>query len=119
MSDIVHDKTTKFQTMAFNIFAIFGFLGSVVTIISFFGSSSASISATITPINIEVPKAVQLGVIERGNYDLESSLEEMKSKFCNPVAVDYDGTKSRNIFFDQGKCDDHKIFSDVILEISK
>lgn len=92
----------------FKIFAVIGFLSSIITIYVWFTSSAASLTTTTTQKQVEVPYALQLSQFKKESYDLEAAVSDLSQRYCNPVSVDFAGAKSRNFSYDQQKCDDQK-----------
>jgi len=102
------------QDLAFKIFAVVGFLSSIVTIGSWLSSTSASLSETVTPTTIEMPADLQFSKISSGPYDINSAISDLRDKYCNPVEADYTGNKSKNFFYSADKCDSSRSIFDSI-----
>lgn len=104
-TDIVTKEKGKVENLAFKIFAVVGFISSIVTLIGWFNSSSASLTMTATQQAIELPKSLELKGETGAASDLTTAAEDITQRYCNPVAVDYNGSKSRNFFYNQKTCD--------------
>jgi hypothetical protein len=115
-NEVRRDKP-NIQDLAFKIFAVVGFLSSIVTIISWINATHESLSATITQTSIETPTQLQISNLELTQYDAEAAFTDLNSKYCNPVAVDFAGSKSRNYHYSIDKCQASKKIFDSITKI--
>lgn len=104
-NELVAKEKGRVENLAFKIFAVVGFISSIVTLIGWFNSSSVALNMTVTEKSIELPKSLELRKQADASGDLTTASEDIAQKYCNPVSVDYNGTKSRNYFYDQKTCD--------------
>lgn len=113
-----HEKG-QIQELAFRIFALVGFLSSIVTIISWINSTQASLSAIITQNTVEMPADLQLSKLSSENYSIDNAISDLKDRYCNPVAVDYSGSKSRNYLYSAEKCEASRAIFESLLKAVK
>lgn len=118
MSELGGAEPKKIQDLAFKIFAIIGFLSSIISIWAWFSASSASLSAVVTQKSIEMPRSLQLSQYNNDMYSLNSAITDLQEKYCNPVSVDYNGTRSRNFSYNQSACDAQRGFFNTIQAIA-
>ena len=115
----VKREKARVQDVAFKIFAVVGFLSSIVTIISWFSSTQATLTATTTVTSLELPANLQFPKDSTSPYDLNSAVTDIENRYCNPATVDYNGTKSRNYDYNADKCSTSKVVFQKISEITK
>jgi hypothetical protein len=112
-------EKARVQDLAFKIFAVVGFLSSIVTIISWLGSTQASLTAVTTVTSLELPSDLQLSKLATSSYDITAAQDDLDNRYCNPVQVDFDGTKSKNYNFNSEKCSTSKAILGKINELVK
>lgn len=115
-TEIVTKEKGRVENLAFKIFAVVGFISSIVTLIGWFNSSSAALTMTVTEKAIELPKSLELKKQIDASGDLSTASEDITQKYCNPVSVDYNGSNSRNYFYNQKTCDAQ---SDILATIKQ
>ena len=118
MMETSRAEARRIQDIAFQLFAVIGFLSSIVTIIAWLTSSSASLTAVVTEKAIEVPEALQLSRFNSEKYNIGNAIDDLQQKYCNPVVVDYNGEKTKNYSYNQETCDSQKGFFSTIEKIS-
>ena len=88
-SDLVAKEKGRVENLAFKIFAVVGFVSSIVTLIGWFNSSSAALTMTVNEKTIELPKSLELKRQDSASVDIGTATDDMAQKYCNPVSVDY------------------------------
>lgn len=117
-SDLVAKEKGRVENLAFKIFAVVGFVSSIVTLIGWFNSSSAALTMTVNEKTIELPKSLELKRQDSASVDIGTATDDMAQKYCNPVSVDYNGSKSRNFFYNQKTCDTQSSLLSTIKQIA-
>ena len=118
-SEIVAKEKGRVENLAFKIFAVVGFISSIVTLIGWFNSSAAALTLTVTEKSIELPKSLELKNQAAASADLNTASEDITQKYCNPVSVDYNGAKSRNYSYNQRTCDTQSALLSTIKRIAE
>src|SRR5690349_17944129 len=116
--NVVAGEKHRTENLAFKIFAFIGFLSSIVTIWSWVHTSSAALTAAVNLRPIELPKSLDLKAASAGATDLDVDASDILEKHCNPVVVDYNGSKSKNFSYNQQQCNDETKLIDVMKQIS-
>lgn len=114
-SDLLESRA-RYQDLAFKIFAVLGFLSSIVTIGSWLSTTQPSLSAIINPTTIEIPSELQVSNLEGVTYNLSSAVDDLSDRCCNPVEVDYRGETSRNYHYSVEKCEESERFLDAVVK---
>jgi hypothetical protein len=96
--------TQSITKWAFTLFAIVGFISSLIGIYQFFSTPSAILRATLKEYTVALPEKARLSLTEGEKVELESSTDDAIAKKCELVEVGYDGTKSKNYFYDKDDC---------------
>jgi hypothetical protein len=117
-SNLVSGEKRRTENAAFKIFAVIGFLSSIVTLWSWVNSSSAALTTSISQRSIELPKSLDLKSASAGAANIDTSASDILEKHCNPVVVDYNGSKSKNYFYNQQQCNDETKLIDTIKQIA-
>lgn len=117
-SNIVTGEKRRTENVAFKIFAVIGFLSSIVTLWSWVNTSSAALTTSISQRSIELPKSLDLKASSAGAADIDMSASDILEKHCNPVVVDYNGRKSKNYFYNQQECNDETKLINTIKQIA-
>lgn len=99
----------RLQNIALGVFAIFGFISSLVTIWSWIASTQSSLSAVINPTNLEMPASLQISRAVHDQAEIDYALSSVKSHFCDPVSVSFSGEKFRNANYSDEKCKNYSI----------
>lgn len=114
VGDELRREKARYQDVAFKVFAVVGFLSSIVTIASWLSSTQASLTTVVNPTTIEIPRELQVANIQDARYDLESAIKDLTDKYCNPVEVNYSGEQSKNFFYSAEKCERSKSFFSAV-----
>jgi hypothetical protein len=115
----IRREKARVQDLAFKIFAVVGFLSSIVTIISWLGSTQASLTSVTSVTSLELPSDLQLSKLATPTYDITDAKTDLDNYYCNPVSVEFDGTKSKNYNFNSEKCATNKAILEKIGELVK
>jgi hypothetical protein len=111
-------KKAQYQDWAFKIFAVVGFLSSIVTLISWLSATQPSLAFEVDQTSVEVPAPVQVAELAGNKYELGSAIADLRDRYCNPVEVDYSGDQAKNYFYSAEKCEEAKVLFSAINKIA-
>lgn len=115
----LHNKKVQYQDLAFKVFAVVGFISSIVTLVSWLSATQASLAFEVDQTSIEVPSPVQVADLSGKEYELESAIKDLRNRYCNPVEVDYSGDQTKNYFYSAEKCDESEVLFSAINKIAE